>query len=80
MSVTIVIRKDSEERWVALNPIPFQGELCLNTSNKKIKCGDGFNNWSDLPYLNDKDIEDLKNEYGNETDFLSSYEHYKINP
>lgn len=80
MSVTLQIRRDSTQKWQLLDPVPFQGELCLDTDQKKIKCGDGFRNYSELPYLNDEDIQNLRNEYGNETDFVLSFEMSKSTP
>jgi hypothetical protein len=74
MSVTLLIRRDSTQNWVQLDPVPFQGELCLDTDLRKIKCGDGFHNYSELEYLSDQDIQQLRNEYGNETAFVLSFE------
>ena len=77
MSVSLRIRRDTEERWIENNPVPFQGELCMDISNHKLKLGDGFNEWTKLKYLNQAEIDTIRSEYGNETDFAINYELFK---
>lgn len=77
MSVSLRIRRDSEARWLENDPIPFQGELCMDTTNKTIRLGDGFNEYSKLPLVTDKALDTIRAEYGNETDFTINYELFK---
>jgi hypothetical protein len=77
MSVSLRIRRDSEARWLENDPVPHQGELCMDITNHKIKLGDGFNEWSKLPYLGSSGVDALREEYGNETDFILNYELFK---
>jgi hypothetical protein len=74
MSVSIRIRRDSSQAWEQNDPVLFSGELGLDLTAKKIKCGDGFNEWTKLPYLNENEIDALRGEYGNETDFTIHFE------
>jgi hypothetical protein len=78
MSVSIRLRRDSAERWLENDPVLFQGELGADLTNKKLKLGDGFNEWSKLPYLNSEGLEEIRSEYGNETDFELYYEMFKL--
>jgi len=77
MSVSIRIRRDTEARWLENDPVPHQGELCMDITNHKIKLGDGFNEWSKLPYMESSGVDALREEYGNETDFTINYELFK---
>ena len=78
MSVSIRLRRDSAERWLENDPVLFQGELGADLTNKKLKLGDGFNEWSKLPYLNSEELDEIRSEYGNETDFELYYELFKL--
>jgi len=78
MPVSIRIRRDTLQAWELNDPVLFSGELGLDTTSKKIKVGDGFNEWTKLPYLNESDFDALRTEYGNETDFTLAYELSKL--
>lgn len=57
IQVTLQIRHDQKDDWVARNPVLAEGELALETdpSNANsflLKIGDGVRNWEHLPYLN----------------------------
>ena len=52
----IRLRQDTTENWNKNGgPVPASGELCYTTDGsnvgEKLKVGDGFNSWSQLPYL-----------------------------
>ena len=77
MSVSLRIRRDTEARWLENDPVPHQVELCMDITNHKIKLGDGFNEWSKLSYMNSEEVSSIREEYGNETDFILNYELFK---
>ncbi len=45
----IQIRRDTTANWTNTNPIPAEGELCLDTNTGYLKVGDGSSNYVDLP-------------------------------
>lgn len=47
---TIKIRRDASSTWTSVNPIPKQGEWCLETDTGYTKLGDGSTAWNDLKY------------------------------
>jgi len=49
----------------------------MDITNHKIKLGDGFNEWSKLSYMESSGVDALREEYGNETDFIINYELFK---
>lgn len=72
MSVrTIQLRRDYGDQWELANPALRQGELGveLGSGGAKVKCGDGFTSWNDLPYLGDDGLQQIRTEYGNELSF-----------
>ncbi len=77
MSVTIKIRRDTEARWLQYDPTPHSGELVFCTTTKRLKIGDGFTQWTLLPWLLDSEIENLRTEYGNEIDFILAVDMFK---
>lgn len=66
----IKIRRDSEANWLTLDPALAQGELGLDTTLKRVKIGDGFTSWTNLPWLEENGLNQLRTEYGNELDFI----------
>lgn len=52
LTVTLQIRHDSKDDWIARNPILAEGEYGLETDTQLIKIGDGIHDWLHLPYLN----------------------------
>jgi hypothetical protein len=52
-TVTLVIRKDTEEQWEAYNPTLKAGEYGLNQTNGRVKRGDGQTAWQELAYEDD---------------------------
>ncbi len=87
MALQWQIRRDTINNWTNANPILAEGEFgceieSLNTTELKIKIGDGITPWNNLPYtLKGLQGEDGKSAYdvwieqgnvGTETDFLNS--------
>lgn len=46
----IISRNDTSQNWEINNPILSQGEIGYDSTNKKIKIGDGVSHWNDLNY------------------------------
>jgi hypothetical protein len=49
----IKLRRDTSANWSSVNPVLNDGEMGLDTTNDKIKIGDGTSTWSTLPYAFD---------------------------
>ena len=49
----IQLRRDTAANWTSTNPILADGEIGYDTTNDKIKIGNGANTWSQLLYLSD---------------------------
>ena len=47
---TIKIRRDTAANWALNNPIPLEGEWCLETNTGNVKIGDGSTAWNGLAY------------------------------
>ena len=47
----ILMRRDSAENWMTVNPILASGEIGYDATVKKHKIGDGLHHWDDLPYF-----------------------------
>jgi len=56
MAVRIQFRRGTEDQWSQANPILTQGELGYESTNKKIKFGDGVTDWNNLPVAAAGDI------------------------
>jgi len=59
MIARIQIRRDSTTNWNSFNPILSEGEFgveILTSGDKKIKIGDGINNWNNLDYFTASDV------------------------
>lgn len=70
----IQLRKGTAQEWQESNPILFIGEIGIDTSSYRAKSGDGFSSWNELPYLDDAGLQLLRNEYGDEFDFIYQLE------
>jgi hypothetical protein len=70
----ILQRRDTAEQWESINPALRQGEIGLDLTNKRMKVGDGFNNWNDLDYMDQAGLDSLRAEYGNEVTFGLNYD------
>lgn len=70
----ILLRRDTAEQWETVNPALRQGEIGLDLTNKRMKVGDGFNNWNDLDYMDQAGLDSIRAEYGNEITFNLNYD------
>lgn len=50
MAVTIQLRRGSSAAWKRLNPVLSVGEPGFEKDTNKLKIGDGFTPWNELPY------------------------------
>lgn len=46
----ISLRNDTSANWHTTNPVLAVGEFGVNTTNNRVKIGDGITAWDDLPY------------------------------
>ena len=51
---TIKLRRDTYQHWYDRNPVLASGEPGFDTTNNKLKIGNGTAAWQDLPYLTDE--------------------------
>ena len=51
LSATVKIRRDLLANWTASNPVPNQGEFCLEIDTDVIKIGDGITDYINLPEI-----------------------------
>lgn len=70
----IQLRKGTSQEWQESNPVLFIGEVGIDTSAYRAKSGDGFSTWNELPYLDDSGLQLLRDEYGDEFDFIYQLE------
>lgn len=49
----LLVRRDSDKKWIRSNVILSKNELAYDTANNKLKIGDGVNYWRDLPYCSE---------------------------
>jgi len=74
----IQLRRDSATNWQTINPSLLQGEIGLDLTNKRMKIGDGFTSWNDLPYADDIQLDQIRQEYGNEVTFELNFDLHKV--
>lgn len=53
INAQICVRRDTATNWAGANPILLNGEVGYDTTNNKIKIGNGSSLWNALPYLTD---------------------------
>lgn len=58
--VRIKNKSDTYENWINNNPVLYSGEIVYDSTNKKIKVGDGVSQWSSLPYYSCIDESELQ--------------------
>lgn len=51
-TVRFQLRRATESEWISANPVLLLGEPAYSTDKIQLKIGDGFTNWSALPYIN----------------------------
>ena len=49
-------KRGTKERWIEVNPILRQGEPGFEYDTGKLKMGDGFTPWLNLPYISEGGI------------------------
>lgn len=52
INVRLVQRVDTLENWTSTNPVPLNGEVCVESGSNLFKIGDGEKSWNELPYAN----------------------------
>lgn len=50
IKVTFLIRRDTAANWTTVNPVLRTGEPAIETDTRRIKYGNGVDNWNDLDY------------------------------
>ena len=50
MSIRIQVRRDTSEAWSLANPVLAAGEFGLDTTEGRVKVGDGVTPWAGLPW------------------------------
>lgn len=72
----IRLRRDTAFNWSQINPALQEGEISVVLNNQdgtggggRLKVGDGFTSWNDLPYVDDVGLNALREEYGDELSF-----------
>lgn len=50
IKVTFLIRRDTAANWTTINPVLRVGEPAIETDTRRIKYGNGVDNWNDLDY------------------------------
>lgn len=72
----IKLRRDTAFNWSQINPALQEGEIgiVLNAQDGtggggRLKCGDGFTSWNNLPYVDDAGLDAIREEYGDEATF-----------
>ena len=57
MAVTIQLKRGSSAAWKRLNPVLSIGEPGFEKDTNRLKIGDGFTPWNELPYQDEIQIE-----------------------
>jgi len=50
MAQRIQVRRGTQTEWLTANPIPWPGEICLESDTRRWKFGDGVTHYADLEY------------------------------
>jgi hypothetical protein len=53
MTTRIKLRRDTAANWTSANPVLALGEPGYDTTNNKLKVGNGTSTWTQLSYLTD---------------------------
>ena len=59
MRVRFIPAADTKENWEEMNPVPFKGEMCVETDTGRLKFGDGIQPYVELPYAIDDNTEEV---------------------
>ena len=72
MADIVQIRRDSTDNWQSVNPILADGEIGFNTTNRKLKIGNGATAWNNLLYTVD-DVPTNLSEFINDINYDDRY-------
>ena len=51
VDVRIQLKYDTHDNWFYYDPVPLEGELCIESDSLKFKVGDGSHHYSELDYM-----------------------------
>ena len=68
------VQVKTETEWSDENPALQQGVFGYDSTNKRLKIGDGFNSWNDLGYIEEPAMNEIRIEYGNYESFRTQVE------
>ena len=54
INTTFRLKRGTAARWAEVNPILDQGEPGFVYDENRLKIGDGYTHWNDLPYIDGK--------------------------
>lgn len=69
VNTKIQVRRDTSANWSSNNPVLASGEIGYDTTNKKIKIGDGSTAWNSLDFTVPTNVSAFTNDAG----YLTSY-------
>lgn len=58
-TVRFQLRGDTAANWESKNPVLLRNEPGYDTTNNRLKMGDGTSAWNDLPFLAPEVVDDL---------------------
>lgn len=59
VKAVIQLRRAKESEWIEVDPVLRLGEPALSTDVYKLKIGDGHSHWSEVPYLLEKEYNEI---------------------
>lgn len=65
-------RVHTAQEWQESNPALQQGSFGYDSTNRRVKVGDGFTSWNDLEFIEDHGLDLIREEYGDETSFYTA--------
>ena len=51
VDVRIQLKYDNKDEWLYYDPVPLEGEMCIEADTNRFKVGDGAHHYSELPYM-----------------------------
>lgn len=73
-----LLTSDTEESWKESDPVIPKKLLVADETGKKLKLGNGASKWSELPYLGDSEINELRKEIAAKADSGQTLTEYGI--
>ena len=68
------VQVKTETEWSDEKPALQQGVFGYDSTNKRLKIGDGINSWNDLGYIEEPAMNEIRIEYGNYESFRTQVE------